>query len=71
MKEGELKASQEQIGTTGKGIGPTYSEKMARSGLRVCDLFDMSYFEHQLRKIVAAAQKRFQFEYNIEEEVAE
>jgi len=68
-KEGELTANQEQLGTTGKGIGPTYSEKMARSGLRVCDLLDMTYFEHQLRKIVSAAQKRFDFEYNIEEEV--
>jgi len=71
MKEGELKESKEELGTTGKGIGPTYSEKMARSGLRVCDLFDMDYFTKQLKKIVASAQKRFSFEYNVEEEVEE
>ena len=29
-----------QIGTTGRGIGPTYSDKMNRVGLRVQDLFD-------------------------------
>src|SRR5690606_890293 len=29
-----------KIGTTGRGIGPTYADKMARVGLRVQDLFD-------------------------------
>src|ERR1700710_3059651 len=29
-----------RIGTTGRGIGPTYADKMARIGIRVEDLFD-------------------------------
>ncbi|MEO9137712.1 MAG: adenylosuccinate synthase [Jatrophihabitans sp.] len=29
-----------KIGTTGRGIGPTYADKMARTGIRVQDLFD-------------------------------
>lgn len=29
-----------KIGTTSRGIGPAYEDKMHRSGLRVCDLFD-------------------------------
>jgi adenylosuccinate synthase len=29
-----------KIGTTGRGIGPTYSDKMARIGIRIQDLFD-------------------------------
>jgi adenylosuccinate synthase len=29
-----------QIGTTGRGIGPTYSDKVNRLGIRVADLFD-------------------------------
>ncbi|MEN9711620.1 MAG: hypothetical protein RL441_1612, partial [Actinomycetota bacterium] len=29
-----------KIGTTGRGIGPTYSDKVARVGIRVQDLFD-------------------------------
>ena len=29
------------IGTTGKGIGPTYSDKAARTGIRTADLFDL------------------------------
>ena len=31
-----------QIGTTGRGIGPTYSDKIGRVGIRVQDLFDES-----------------------------
>ena len=29
-----------RIGTTGRGIGPTYADKMNRIGIRVQDLFD-------------------------------
>jgi adenylosuccinate synthase len=29
-----------KLGTTGRGIGPTYADKMARVGIRVQDLFD-------------------------------
>ena len=29
-----------KIGTTGKGIGPTYTDKISRNGLRVGDIFD-------------------------------
>ncbi|HET7386043.1 MAG TPA: adenylosuccinate synthase [Nocardioidaceae bacterium] len=31
-----------QIGTTGRGIGPTYADKISRTGIRVGDLFDPS-----------------------------
>ncbi len=30
-----------RIGTTGRGIGPTYADKMARTGIRVQDLYDV------------------------------
>ena len=40
-----------QIGTTGRGIGPTYADKMNRIGIRVQDLFD----EHILRQKVEGA----------------
>ena len=33
-----------KIGTTGRGIGPTYEDKAARRGLRVQDLFDRQRF---------------------------
>ena len=40
-----------KIGTTGRGIGPTYADKMSRNGIRVQDLFD----EHILEQKVEAA----------------
>lgn len=43
-----------RIGTTGRGIGPTYSDKINRIGIRVQDLFD----EHILRQKIDAALDR-------------
>ncbi|UPX19580.1 Adenylosuccinate synthase [Ascochyta rabiei] len=60
------------IGTTRKGIGPAYSSKMTRSGLRMCDLFDEKVFEQKLRRVAAGYQKRFGdlLKYDVEEEIA-
>lgn len=40
------------IGTTGKGIGPTYEDKVARRCLRVGDLFDMDLFAAKLKEVL-------------------
>jgi adenylosuccinate synthase len=40
------------IGTTGRGIGPTYEDKMARIGVRVADLLDEEVFADQLRATI-------------------
>jgi adenylosuccinate synthase len=37
-----------QIGTTGRGIGPAYGDKMARLGIRVQDLFDEKILRQKL-----------------------
>ncbi|HVB46009.1 MAG TPA: adenylosuccinate synthase [Streptosporangiaceae bacterium] len=37
-----------RIGTTGRGIGPTYSDKAARMGIRVQDLFDHAILRQKL-----------------------
>ncbi|MGL5353689.1 MAG: adenylosuccinate synthase [Clostridium sp.] len=37
------------IGTTGKGIGPCYTDKYERCGIRVCDLLHTEVFEEKLR----------------------
>jgi adenylosuccinate synthase len=37
------------IGTTGRGIGPAYVDKMARSGIRVGDLLSPEVFQEKLR----------------------
>ncbi|AXW86046.1 adenylosuccinate synthase [Lonsdalea britannica] len=40
------------IGTTGRGIGPAYEDKVARRGLRVGDLFDKESFAVKLKEII-------------------
>ncbi len=37
-----------QIGTTGRGIGPTYADKMNRVGIRIQDLFDESILRQKV-----------------------
>ena len=43
----------DKIGTTGKGIGPTYEDKVARRALRVYDLFDPERFAAKLKDNLA------------------
>ena len=58
------------IGTTKKGIGPAYSGKASRSGLRVHHLFDHDTFAQKFRKIVEGRFKRYgHFEYDTEGEI--
>ncbi|WP_315117088.1 adenylosuccinate synthase [uncultured Clostridium sp.] len=45
----ERARGKKDIGTTGKGIGPCYTDKMERSGIRVCDLIDRDVFKEKLR----------------------
>ncbi len=42
-----------KIGTTGRGIGPTYSDKIARVGIRVQDLFDPSILRQKVESALA------------------
>ena len=42
----------QKIGTTGRGIGPAYEDKVARRGLRVADLFDGESFKEKLEEIM-------------------
>ena len=46
----EAKRHQEKIGTTGKGIGPAYTDKVSRIGMRVQDLFSKSKILKVLHK---------------------
>lgn len=45
----ELKLGKAKIGTTRKGIGPAYADKISRTGLRVQDMLDMGIFEEKLK----------------------
>ncbi len=46
----ESKRGKNDIGTTKKGIGPCYTDKMERSGLRVCDLMHKDVFSEKLKE---------------------
>src|SRR5271154_5965750 len=41
------------IGTTSRGIGPAYEDKMARRGIRVCDMMDADRLREKLKIVVA------------------
>ncbi len=40
------------IGTTGRGIGPAYEDKVARRAIRICDLADRATLEHRLDQLL-------------------
>ena len=42
-----------KIGTTAKGIGPSYEDKAGRRGLRTCDLRDTEVFRRKCREVLA------------------
>lgn len=79
LRENELSNSKTtkkaKIGTTGKGIGPTYSTKVSRSGLRVHHLVNdepnaWAEFEAKFRRLVETRQSRYgDFEYDVEAEL--
>lgn len=68
LKEVELGGS--SIGTTKKGIGPTYSSKASRSGLRVHHLFHPEDFAEKFQTIVSNRMKRYgHFDYDVQAEL--
>lgn len=48
----EEKKGAGKIGTTGRGIGPCYEDKMARMGIRMCDLIDPELLRKRLEAIL-------------------
>ncbi|MCP4789523.1 MAG: adenylosuccinate synthase [Gammaproteobacteria bacterium] len=48
----ELARGEAKIGTTGRGIGPAYEDKVARRGLRLGDLLDGERFATKLKEIM-------------------
>lgn len=45
------------IGTTGKGIGPCYTDKFERAGIRICDLIDEEVFKEKLKENIEFKNK--------------
>lgn len=60
----------EKVGTTGRGIGPCYTDKARRIGLRVHDLYNFENFEKKYRANLVILQKMYgNFSYNANEEL--
>ena len=53
-----------RIGTTKRGIGPAYTDKYARTGIRVQDLFDTDIFRDKLEAVLAEKNKILTRVYN-------
>ncbi|MDZ7724943.1 MAG: adenylosuccinate synthase [candidate division KSB1 bacterium] len=51
-------SSDQKIGTTGRGIGPAYMDKISRSGIRVCDLTDEPVLYEKTRRNVEYANEQ-------------
>jgi adenylosuccinate synthase len=48
----EAAKGEKKIGTTGRGIGPAYEDKVARRAIRLQDLFDPKRFAEKLRELL-------------------
>ena len=48
----EAKSGDKKIGTTGRGIGPCYEDKIGRRGIRLMDLINQEAFERKLNEFL-------------------
>lgn len=69
--EEDLRGSGKKIGTTMKGIGPTYSCKASRNSIRVADLvYDFDIFSEKFRNLAKYYQIRYEgLHVDVEEEL--
>lgn len=65
-KVDEASRGDNKIGTTCKGIGPCYQDKIARIGIRVADLLDRNVFEEKLRQNLELKNRLFEKFYEVE-----
>lgn len=61
----ESNLGKNKIGTTKKGIGPTYTDKYARRGIRVEDLFNFETLSKKLDTILPIKNKELELVYNV------
>src|SRR5581483_1392958 len=53
----EARRGERKIGTTSRGIGPAYEDKVGRRGIRAGDLADRQVLEHSIRENVTARNR--------------
>ncbi|ATF09465.1 adenylosuccinate synthase [Candidatus Enterovibrio altilux] len=62
----ETARGKKAIGTTGRGIGPAYEDKVARRGLRIGDLFDKKTFAEKLKEVMVFHNFQLEHFYKVE-----
>ncbi len=65
----EDKKGDDKVGTTKRGIGPCYSDKINRCGIRMCDLLDQAVFAEKFRKNAEMKMAEFGVKIDIEGEI--
>lgn len=67
----EMEKGKKSLGTTKKGVGPCYSSKASRAGIRICDLLgDFEVFSEKFRTLVNLYKRTHpSLEVNVEEEL--
>ncbi|MFC1476929.1 adenylosuccinate synthase [candidate division KSB1 bacterium] len=63
----EKKDGAGKIGTTGRGIGPAYTDKYSRSGIRIVDLLDRELLKEKLQKNIKDKNRLLKHIYDSEE----
>ena len=65
----EDRKGDKKVGTTKRGIGPAYTDKISRMGIRLGDLEHLSDFAEKLRHNAEKHMKTYGFEFDIEKEI--
>lgn len=65
----EEEKGKDKVGTTLRGIGPAYTDKISRRGIRVGELKNFDSFAEKLRKNAEFHMKRYKFDFDIEAEI--
>lgn len=67
---GEAELGSKSLGTTKQGIGPAYTSKASRTGLRVHHLFQWEEFEARMQCLLTGLDKRYgPLKYDLESEL--
>jgi len=62
----EKQKGNSMIGTTGRGIGPCYTDKISREGIRIAELLNKEHFKEKLKRNVEEKNRVFVNIYNDE-----
>ena len=60
---------EKKVGTTKRGIGPCYADKIQRRGLRMCDFLDWETFTKKYHANLERHKRVYDFEYDAEPEL--